>query len=214
MGWPPIKAYVTTDTMRALLLLLVCPLVQAADPALSAEERTKLLQLLNDSRDQLFRAIDGLSDAQWTWQSSPERWSVGLVAEHIMRSEVLLFQKAEEALNNPPNPDWDKKTTGKTEFLEKIMPTRQGKAQAPFEVRPEGKLSRAEVLARFRELRAKSIAFAGQVDKPLKAHTSEHPFPVFNTLNAHQWLLYIPWHNQRHIKQIEEVKSHPQFPRN
>jgi hypothetical protein len=186
--------------MRYLSALLFCSLLPAAEPgSLTSEERAKLLALLNDSRDQLFKSID--------------RWSVGLVVEHIMRSEVLLFQKAEEALNNPVNPDWEKKTTGKTEFLERIMPTRQGKAQAPFEVRPEGKLNREEVVARFKELRAKSIAFATQVDKPLKAHTSEHPFPVFNTLNAHQWLLYIPWHNQRHIKQIEEVKAHADFPK-
>jgi hypothetical protein len=200
--------------MRYLSALLFCSLLPAAEPgSLNGEERAKLLALLNDSRDQLFKSIEGLTPAQWNFQSSPDRWSVGLVVEHIMRSEVLLFQKAEEALNNPVNPDWEKKTTGKTEFLERIMPTRQGKAQAPFEVRPEGKLNREEVVARFKELRAKSIAFATQVDKPLKAHTSEHPFPVFNTLNAHQWLLYIPWHNQRHIKQIEEVKAHADFPK-
>lgn len=200
--------------MLALPLLLTCTLAQASDPALSAAERAKLLSLLNDSRDQLYQSIEGLTPAQWTWQPAPERWSVGLVVEHIMRSEVLLFKKAEEALNSQPNPDWEKKTTGKTEFLEKIMPTRQGRAQAPFEIRPEGKMSREEVLAKFKELRAKSIAFAEQAGKPLKAYTSEHPFPVFNTLNAYQWLLYIPWHNQRHIKQIEEVKAQPGFPRN
>lgn len=199
--------------MLALPLLLTCSLAQASDPALSAAERAKLLSLLNDSRDQLYQSIGGLTPAQWTWQPAPERWSVGLVVEHIMRSEVLLFKKAEEALNSQPNPDWEKKTTGKTEFLEKIMPTRQGRAQAPFEIRPEGKMPREEVLAKFKELRAKSIAFAEQADKPLKAYTSEHPFPVFNTLNAYQWLLYIPWHNQRHIKQIEEVKAQPGFPR-
>ena len=199
--------------MRPLLLLTFCAVAHAADPALSAEERTKLLNLLNESRDQLYKSIEGLSPAQWTFQSSPDRWSVGLTVEHIMRSEVLLFQKAEEALNNPPNSDWEKKTAGKTEFLEKMMPTRQGKAVSPLESRPEGKMSREEILAQFKALRAKSIAFAMQVDKPLKAYTSEHPFPVFNTLNAYQWLLYIPWHNQRHIKQIEEVKAQPGFPK-
>ncbi len=199
--------------MRPLLLLTFCAFAHAAEPSLSAEERTKLLTLLNESRDQLYKSIEGLSPAQWTFQSSPDRWSVGLTVEHIMRSEVLLFQKAEEALSNPPNPDWEKKTAGKTEFLEKIMPTRQGKAVAPLEIRPEGKMTREEILAQFKTLRAKSIAFATQVDKPLKAYTSEHPFPVFNTLNAYQWLLYIPWHNQRHIKQIEEVKSHLEFPK-
>jgi hypothetical protein len=201
--------------MRFLVGLVFCSIVaSAADPGLTAEERKKLVSLLEDSRDQLYKSIDGLSPAQWTFQSSPERWSVGKVVEHIMKSETLLFKKAEEALNSPPNPDWEKKTSGKTELLERVMPTRQGKAQAPFEIQPDGKMSREDVLKEFDALRAKSLAFAKQVDKPLKEYTSEHPFQFFNTLNAYQWLLYIPWHNQRHIKQIEEVKAHPEFPKN
>jgi hypothetical protein len=201
--------------MRFLVALAFCSVVSAAgDPALTPEERKKLVTLLEESREQLYKSIEGLSPAQWTYQSSPERWSVGKVVEHIMKSETLLFKKAEEALSNPPNPDWEKKTTGKTEFLERIMPTRQGKAQAPFEIQPDGKMAREDVLKQFDVLRAESLAFAKQVDKPLKEYTSEHPFPVFNTLNAYQWLLYIPWHNQRHIKQIEEVKAHAGFPKN
>ena len=204
--------------MRTLATLLFCwtlcgTMAQAAEPNLTSEERKKLITLLEESRDQLYKSIEGLSPAQWTFQSSPDRWSVGLTVEHIMRSEVLLFKQAELALSNPENPDWEAKTKGKTEFLEKVMPARQGKAVSPLEIRPEGKMTREEILAQFAELRAKSLAFAKQVEKPLKSHTAEHPFPIFNTLNAHQWLLYIPWHNQRHIKQIEEVKAHADFPK-
>jgi hypothetical protein len=46
----------------------------------------------------------------------------------------------------------------------------------------------------------------------LKEHNSDHPFPVFKTLNAYQWLLYIPLHNLRHDQQIAEVKATPGYP--
>ncbi len=201
--------------MRTLAaLLFVTALLPAAEPNLTTEERQKLIALLEESKQQTLQSIEGLSPAQWTFKPAPERWSIGECVEHIMRSEVLLFKQAETALASPANPEWETKTKGKTEFLEKIMPARQGKATAPFEIRPEGKMTREEILKQYDELRSKSLAFARQVDKPLKAHTTEHPFPVFNTLNAHQWLLYIPWHNQRHIKQIEEVKAHADFPKN
>jgi hypothetical protein len=36
---------------------------------------------------------------------------------------------------------------------------------------------------------------------------------VFNTLNAYQWLIYIPLHNFRHNRQIEEVMANPNFPK-
>ena len=60
--------------------------------------------------------------------------------------------------------------------------------------------------------RAKSLKFAQETDVPLKAHTFPHPFPIFGTLNAYQWLLYIPAHNLRHDKQIAEIMSNPKFP--
>ena len=47
----------------------------------------------------------------------------------------------------------------------------------------------------------------------MKDHTTEHPFPVFNTLNAYQWLVYIPMHNLRHDLQIAEVKASPGYPK-
>jgi len=48
---------------------------------------------------------------------------------------------------------------------------------------------------------------------PLKEHTVDHPFPVFGTLNAYQWLIYVPLHNMRHDQQIAEVKASPGFPK-
>ncbi len=80
------------------------------------------------------------------------------------------------------------------------MVDRSHKAVAPEKIRPQG-LPRDEVVRRYQELRAKTLAFAQETDAPLKEHTTEHPFPVFNTLNAYQWLLYIPLHNLRHDQQ-------------
>ena len=47
----------------------------------------------------------------------------------------------------------------------------------------------------------------------MNSHTADHIFPVFNTLSAYQWLVYIPLHNFRHNQQIEEVKAHANFPK-
>ena len=57
-----------------------------------------------------------------------------------------------------------------------------------------------------------SALFVKDTQLPLKEHNSEHPFPVFNRLNAYQWLLYIPLHNLRHDQQIAEVKATPGYP--
>ena len=66
-------------------------------------------------------------------------------------------------------------------------------------------------MSRFREQRARVLTYARETDAPLKAHTAANPF--FGSLNAHQWLLYIPLHHLRHNQQIAEVKASAAYPR-
>lgn len=183
---------------------------RAADPHMTSQEREKTMALLAESKKQFMAAIDGVSDQQWTWKPAPERWSVGETAEHIVLSERLLFGAVERALASPPNPDWESKTGTKAELLEKVLPARRGKAQAPDPLVPTGKMSKAEVLAKFDENRARVTKFTQDTDAPLKQHTMENPF--FKTLNAYDWLIYVPFHTQRHVKQIDEVKATAGYP--
>jgi hypothetical protein len=78
---------------------------------------------------------------------------------------------------------------------------------------PQSKISHDEVLQRYKEVRAREIKFAEETEVALKEHTADHPFPIFGTLNAYQWLIYIPLHNIRHNQQIAEVKASPGFPK-
>src|SRR5215469_3910700 len=198
--------------MKFALLALSATLGCRADPHLTMQERTQLVQLLNDSQKEFLAAVAPLTDQQWTWKPSPERWSVGECAEHIVLSEDALFSSAQKALKNAPDPNWETKTAGKTEILLRVMAQRQGKAIAPQEIQPTGKMSRKEIMTAFAEDRARTLRFAEETQIPLKEYLAPHPFPIFNPLNAYQWVLYIPLHNMRHDKQIEEVKATPGFP--
>jgi hypothetical protein len=182
------------------------------DGTMTKEERAKLIQWLRDSHAETLAAVEKLSDAQWNWKAAPERWSVAECVEHIMLAEGLLTGAMQKALASPANPAWAEKTKGKDQLIENIMVKRLGKAQAPEAIVPSGKLTRAELMKKLAEARAQTLKFAEETQLPLKAHTSEHPFPVFGTLNAYQWAIYIPLHNIRHNQQIAEVKANPNFP--
>jgi len=197
----------------ALALAGLCLPLPAADPALTQDQRRHAIQLLEDSRKEFLAAVQGLTDAQWTFKPAPDRWSVGEVAEHIMLAEGLLFAKVEQAIASKPNPDWEAKTSAKTAFLERALLSREHKAQAPEPIVPKGKFTRAEIMSRYAEAREKTVKFIRETQLPLNEYTSEHPFPVFNTLNAYQWLIYIPLHNLRHDQQIAEVKASAGYPR-
>lgn len=205
-----------------LYLFLICPVIgysgarplrPASDPHMTSEERAKLVKLLLDTQKEYLDSIENLTDEQWKYRQSPFKWSVGEVAEHIVITEAALFARVEQAIAQKPNPDWESKTTGKDIFIEKAVPSRDRKVQAPVEIRPTGKLSRDEVIKRYKEVRGRTLEFAQKTDLPLKAHTVDHPFPAFSTLNAYDWMIYIPMHNLRHDKQIAEVKASAGYPK-
>jgi len=200
--------------VSAILLAIVAATavqLRAADPNMTAEERAHLIKLLQDSQKEYLSYVENVGEAQWNWKPAPDRWSVGETAEHILLAEGRLFSNMERAVAAPPNPDWEKSTAGKSELLERTLLDRTHKAVSPESIRPQG-LSKAEVIRRFNEARAKTIKFAQDTQLPLKEHTFDHSFPVFKTLNAYQWLLYIPLHNLRHDQQIAEVKATPGYP--
>jgi hypothetical protein len=202
--------------MRLLLVGCICLTFHSAlaseDPHMTAEEKAKAIQWMKDSHAATLKLLEGLSDEQLKFKPAPERWSALEVAEHIWMAEGLLFGAMEQALKAKANPEWETKTKGKTAFLEDVMVGRKGKANAPESIVPSGKLSRDEAIAKLKEARAKTLKFTETTALPIKEHTLDHPFPVFSTLNAYQWLVYIPLHNFRHNKQIEEVKASPGFP--
>ncbi|MFY9608604.1 MAG: DinB family protein [Blastocatellia bacterium] len=211
--------------MKTTLMITVCLVLLAGavgaltpppadDGKLTPEERAKTIKALHDSQNELMSYIEKLTDRQWDARPIPFKWTVGEAAEHIALSEALLFGAMERALAAPVNADWQTKTAGKETILDGLLAGRKGKANAPEPIQPlKRKMSRAQIMTLLKEGRAKTLAFTEQTDLPLKAHTLDHPFPVFGTLNAYQWLHYIPAHNLRHNKQIAEIVSNPAFPK-
>ena len=211
--------------MKIAISLFVCalflsappfalPLDASGDPKLTPEERAAAIKLLKESQKEFMDLVENLTDEQWSFKPAPFRWSVGETAEHIALAEGLLFGVVQQTLASKPNPDWETKTQGKEAALDKILAARTGRAQSPGAIQPMNKkMTRAEVMTLFKEGRTRSLKFIETTDASFKDHTFDNPFPVFGTLNAYQWFLYIPQHHLRHNKQIVEVKANPKFPK-
>jgi hypothetical protein len=194
-----------------LLSLLSSVPVFAADARMTAQERTQVLNWLDESRKEFLAAIDGLTDQQWKWKPAPDRWSVGEVAEHVVLAEAGQFANVKKAIASAPDPAWEAKTKGKTETLVRVLAPRLGKAQAAEAIVPKGGMTAAQVKERFEKQRAEIVKFAAETDAPLKQSTVDNPF--FGPLNGYQWLIYAPLHTMRHDKQIAEVKATAGYPR-
>jgi hypothetical protein len=188
---------------------------EPASPEMTNQERGHVRLLLASSEKEFLDAVENLTDAQWNFKPAPvdgrERWSIAQVAEHIMLAEGVIFAQVQAAMAAPANPNWEALTAKKTELIFKALPDRSHKADAPEVIQPKSNLTRAEIISRYKELRAKTLKFAESTDAPLKEHIKDNPF--FGPLNAYQWLAYVPLHNIRHNLQIAEVKTYPGYPK-
>ena len=180
--------------------------------AVNQSERDQLVNLLIESRDQVVVSSEQLSVAQWAFRERKDSWSIGDNVEHLGLVEPILFGQVTSALSADANPNWEEETAGKESLLKEKVLDRSTKRDAPNAVLPAGDIDQIRALRVFREHREISLRFALDTAKPLKAHTADHRRPLYGTLNAYQWLLFIAYHTLRHVEQIADTKRAPGFP--
>lgn len=186
----------------------------ATPPTMSDAERAKLVDYLERSQREFLDLLAEVTEAQWRWKPGPDRWSVAECAQHIVVAEDFLFGQAMLAMKNPPDADWEAKVGAKTALLERILPDRSRKVQAPEPLNPaQVSFTRDQAISAFKEKRELTLRFAHTTTLALHMHLTKGLFPVFDPLDAYQFVLYIPLHNIRHNQQIAEVKAAPEFAR-
>lgn len=173
-------------------------------------DRDKLVDHLKKTEAAFLKSIDGVSDAQWTWKSAPDRWSVAEAAEHITKSEDMLRGMAEGTMKTPATPEILAKTKGKDETILKAIPDRSQKFQAPEPLVPKGSFaSKTALIDAFKAARAKTLALAGGTTD-LRAYAAAGG--PMGEMDAYQSILFLSAHTERHTKQIDEVKATAGYP--
>jgi hypothetical protein len=203
-----------SPALAAVALCLAAPASAQTAPQLTEADRAAVVKHLTSARDQVLAEAAKLTDAQWTFKSAPDRWSVGEVVTHLTLAESFLFdlqQKQQKAA--PASTDQLAAVKGKEEMLRKVIPDRTKKAQAPEPLQPNAKAKlggQAETIAAFRERRTKTIDYAAKTKDDLRNRVGDSPL---GPLDGYQWLVFIAAHSERHLAQIKEVKADPKFPK-
>src|SRR5437867_1547140 len=117
-------------TIRRMILGALALATALAAP-IEQGERDRAMSHLHATRKLFLDSVAGLSDAQWNFKPSPERWSVAECAEHIAVSEDSLFDWLRQAMKSPADPDKKAAAKGKDELIQRVLPDRSVKAQAP-----------------------------------------------------------------------------------
>jgi hypothetical protein len=176
--------------------------------SLKPEEKLEASSYLNLTRDNVLAAVSDLSSAQWNFKPASDRWAILEIVEHLILIEericVLLQSMPEAPISGPA-----KNSSEVDDFVLAEVPRRTTKIQAPPAFMPTQGLSADEAVARFIEVRSRTLAMLESAPS-LRGHFVPHP--VFGPWDGYQWIVATAGHTARHTEQIFELKAHPAFP--
>ena len=177
---------------------------------LTDEERSKAMDHLSQTRDNLLSIIEGLSEEQLTYKANPESWSIAECVEHIAISENNIIEMVSGAVQVTADASKRSEVTISDEQLLGMITDRSNKVKTSEAFEPSGKFgSYEETLEAFTGKRQENIDYIQNTEDDLRNHYAQLPF---GTVDAYQVVLFMSGHTERHTKQIEEVMSDPGFP--
>ncbi len=156
---------------------------------------------LNETRENLIEEISALKNNLFNAKPDREKWSIAQVCHHLALVELATIKAIHWGLRQKENQDNDRKN------LHSIL-DRTKKIQAPKIVDPsEEPFEVKQMIHLLNESRQKLLKTILSIEDPsvLKKKSVDHP--AFGALPLDQWIEFVPLHEKRHIKQIEEIKS-------
>jgi hypothetical protein len=170
-------------------------------------EREYAAAYLERTKATLLATTASLTEAQWRFKPAPEQWSPAECIEHIALVEAFLLETIHKLVAGPPAPlDVLTQCAGKEVVIEKKVPDRAVKVQAPERVRPTNRFANsADLIAHFSATRDRTIEYARTTPDPLRERTFPHF--VFGPLDGYQWLIFLAAHGERHLNQLMEVTA-------
>jgi DinB superfamily len=178
---------------------------------MNAREREFVLEQLAAGELRLLGLVEGLGPAQWSFREDAERWSIAEIVEHLVVFEGFIIAAVTNALQGPEESEKMGLAGAKELLVLGLAESRSAKLKAREATRPIGRWSEpAELVAEFRNARARTIAFAAETECDLRGHFFPHI--AFGDLDCYQWLVVLGQHTLRHCLQIEEVLRDSKFP--
>ena len=176
------------------------------------QDRTYLVTELTRSRDELIREIKGLSEKQWNFRESPERWSINQIVEHLSIWELLFQREISQAMAGGPQPSLQQKQqpdSVKLRFLMEEHPHITTEYTKPFTFSVPMGINKGENNIQWLlKLRNESLSYLSTTREDLRAYYLKE-----GRGSIHQIYISTFGHTDRHLRQIRKIKAHPQYPK-
>jgi len=175
-------------------------------------DRRYLIANLKRTRDSLIKETQNLTEQQWNFKESPDRWSINEIIEHLAIWELLLDREVSQALVAGPQQELTKNAKADSTILiflmeEKPHITTEYTKPFTFTV-PMGLNTGKNNLSWFLKMRNESLNFLDSSSLDLRYY-----FLRAGRGSVHQVYITIFAHTDRHLRQIRKVKTNANYPR-
>lgn len=185
--------------------------------ALVTAELEQARQFFAVTRSRIAEAATGLSDAQARFKTAADRWSIAEILEHMAGAHERILARVQKDLPQAPAPEEDRNARIIDSLVVEKIPDRTSRFKAPEFLAPTGKVSPSDSLARIFRSYESLISFL-ESTPDLRSHILES-LPLraitngtYTTMDGYQWALATAAHDERHVRQILEVKADSNYP--
>lgn len=196
-----------------LILLVITGLAGSINlNPLTKTEKKIAIDQLKLTREELLKSVKGLSDNQLNFKPSAEEWSVNECVQHLALTENLFRKSIDDMLLKAPNPEKRSEIKISDQDVIAKMASREMKVKTFPSLTPENSKwsNTKEALDEIKQKRKSLMQFVKTTETDMRSHVSESPMGM---VDAYQVVLMTAAHTTRHTQQINEVKTHPQFPK-
>ena len=195
----------------AVFLIVFKPAFSQEARLWTEQDRNYLIHNLIESRDSLIKETSNLSKEEWQFKEPPDRWSINEVVEHIAIWELLLAREISMSLSAGPQPQLNKSAKPDSVVLGFNMeekPHISVEYTKPFTFTlPLGLNTLESNLAWFQKMRDESLSYLKGAREDLRSHYLKP-----GRSNIHQTYITTFGHTYRHLRQIQKIKQHPDYP--
>jgi len=158
------------------------------------------MKVNEEAREALLNSVRDVQHEPFNQKSASDEWSMKQILEHLYLMEGAIANNIEKQL-----------ASGKEEEAKKrpieLSVDRSTKVEAPNAFQPTD--DEASILEMEEKLATSHQALQKIANEYSEATLAKKamPHPAFGKMSLDQWITFVGYHEERHTKQIEEVKE-------
>lgn len=162
-------------------------------------ELFEINQKLKETRNELLGILGSLNKDQINQRKDSYSWSIGQIGQHLFKTEEIYVVAIKRGLKSSESSDIEKRPLD-------FLLDRSKKLVAPDIVNPTDDIFKVEeIIEKLNQSRKKLEETLSSLEDQSELNRRHFVHPVFKEMLLIDWVRTLYLHEQRHIRQIEEI---------